>query len=139
MTTYSQEQWADAQAAWEKGEFSPEWKPWRHEAAMEAGIIFPPDGTKWDSWEDDSPSQRAMLYRAICETPELLHEAIRRSKAHPSWSTVLGFLLGGRDEMRQRLDEEDRDRERREEGDRVDHRQSVMVLSEVLKRIGDSR
>jgi hypothetical protein len=68
-------------------------------AAMEAGIIYPPEGTGWDQWDDDHPSQRAILIRAIRETPVLLERCIREAR-QPSWAVVIEALLHGRDAMR---------------------------------------
>lgn len=90
--TYTLEQIEEAKAAWD--DFSDEWSPWRQMAATGPGIIYPPDGTKWDQWDDAHPSQRAMLIRAIRETPDLLRWAIRGVKS-PSWSSVIERWLAG--------------------------------------------
>ena len=97
--TFTATQLAESRTAWDTGHFSAEWRDWRHMAAMQAGIIVPPDGTEWDSWSDDEPSQRAMLIRAIRETPALLSGAIRSPGVH-SWAAVIAVLLRGRDERR---------------------------------------
>jgi len=97
--TYSRTDWEAAQAAWTAGRFSPEWRDWRHLAAMEAGIIDAPEGSEWDQWDDDEPSQRAILVRAIRETPALLRTAIRTPRVH-SWAAVIAILVRGRDDMR---------------------------------------
>jgi hypothetical protein len=96
--TVTRQQLDESRAAWDAGDFSDEWKPWRHLAAMESGVIFPPDGTKWDSWGDDAPSQRAMLIRAIRETPEALRTAILTAR-RPTWEAVIEGLLGIRDRI----------------------------------------
>lgn len=92
-----------SRAAWDAGGFSDEWRPWRRMAAIEAGILFPPDGTAHDSWDDDAPSQRAILIRAIRETPQLLRRSIEAPGVR-TWGDVIGRLLGGRDRMRDELD-----------------------------------
>lgn len=92
--TYSRADYQRAMTLW--GDFSPEWDEARRLAA-ERGILFPPSGTKWDSWEDDSPSQRAMLIRAIRETPTLLAACIRSSR---TWSEVIEHLISERDDLR---------------------------------------
>jgi hypothetical protein len=92
--TYSRADWQRAEALW--GDFSPEWDEARRQAA-ERGILFPPSGTKWDSWEDDSPSQRAILIRAIRETPLMLRSCIRSSS---SWYEVVQRLTEERDDLR---------------------------------------
>ncbi|CAN5769127.1 hypothetical protein BH23CHL8_BH23CHL8_26280 [soil metagenome] len=98
-----------AEAAWRAGRFSPEWVPWRRVAAELAGIIYPPEGTEWDQWDEPAPSQRAILIRAIRETPGALRAAIAASGVR-SWGDVIERLLSQRDTMRdetsERLDAE---------------------------------
>ena len=97
--TFSREAWTESQQLWHDGKFSDEWRDYRHQAAMR-GILYPPEGTRWDSWEDDEPSQRAMLIRAIRETPALTREAISRSR---SWGDVIAYIIRRRDEWREDL------------------------------------
>lgn len=94
MTTFRRADWEAAQAAWD--DFSPEWHAMR-QRAMRRGILYPPAGSKWDSWEDDRPTQRAILIRAIRETPTLLAQCIDQSR---SWSDVVGRLVRARDAAR---------------------------------------
>jgi hypothetical protein len=95
---YSKERWAAAQASWKAGEpWSEEWRFWRHLAA-ENGILEAPEGSGWDQWDDESPSQRAMLIRAIRETPKTLRAAIVSPRTH-SWATVIEAVLQRRDTM----------------------------------------
>jgi hypothetical protein len=129
MKTYSRSDWHAAQEAW--ADFSSEWREVRHQAAMR-GILYPPSGTRWDSWEDDEPSQRAILIRAIRETPRLLSVCLSRSR---SWSDVIAKLTAARDDWRAEL----RLAETRNVRDEVDHRQSVMALASILERIEASR
>lgn len=131
MRTFSRDAWNEAQDLWL--DFSAEWKPWRHKAAMR-GMLYPPEGTRWDSWDDDEPSQRAMLIRAMRETPKLLDVAISRSR---SWGAVIAYVIARRDEMRSDLDERDRAMTRRR-ADEPDGRQSTSALKAILNRIGDS-
>jgi hypothetical protein len=109
-----------------------EWKDWRHLAAMEAGIIVPPEGGRFDSWVEDNPSQLAMLTRAIRETPDLLRQAVLSPNVH-SWSSVIAVLLRERDRLREEADE----RARREEElwERVKVRERDEALNAV-RRIG---
>lgn len=134
MRTYSRSDWNAALQAWDDGEFNDEWREVRHNAAM-GGIIFPPAGTKWDSWEDDSPSQRAILIRAIRETPRLLDSCIVGAK---SWSEVIGRLTTARDEWRAELDAKEREAERQRREENPDHEEAVMTLKSVMQRIADS-
>jgi hypothetical protein len=131
MRTYSRDQWTEAQSLWEG--FSDEWKPYRHQAAMR-GMLYPPDGTALDSWDDDEPSQRAMLIRAIRETPKLLTQAIGRSK---TWFEVIAYVNGRRDERRLELDQEDWQLARKKAAE-LGPRESAMSLKAILTRIGDS-
>lgn len=129
MKTYRREDWLAAQDAWR--DFSPEWREVRHQAAMR-GILYPPSGTRWDSWEDDEPSQRAILIRAIRETPKLLESCVAKSR---SWSEVIGRLTAARDAWRADLDDVDRHRI----DDQPTHREAVMTLGAILRRLEDSR
>lgn len=97
VRTYDRETWQRAMAAWDAGRFSSEWADWRN-LAGKAGIIFPPDGSPDDSWADARPSQRAMVVRAIRETPRLLRWALTRPGVS-SWGDVIEHLLSGRDAM----------------------------------------
>jgi len=126
MRTFSRANWQEAQALWREGEFSDEWKPYRHEAAMR-GMLYPPTGTKYDGWDEDEPSQRAVLIRAIRETPQALHLAIARSH---TWSQVIAILLGQRDAAA----EDSRFVDRVEVG----HIESAATLKSILDRIGQS-
>ena len=126
--TFSRDHWEAAQQAWKDGHFSDEWKPFRHEAAMR-GIIYPPDGTRFDSWEDDDPSERAMLIRAIRETPNLLHRAIAERR---SWAGVVAYIVRERDDWRAELNRAEPER------DEADPREAVVVLRRILERISDS-
>ena len=130
MRTYTRAAWDEAQELWRTGDFSDEWKPWRHEAAM-AGIVYPPEGTKWDSWEDDPPSDRAMLVRAIRETPALLHRCIPGAR---SWAEVAVRLIRARDEWRADLVIRERWDDREDAG----HIESAASLANVIRRIEDS-
>lgn len=129
MKTYSRSDWDAAQEAWL--DFSPEWRKVRHQAAMR-GILFPPSGTKWDSWEDDDPSQRAILIRAIRETPKLLASCVARSR---SWPEVIGRLVAARDDWRAELALEDR----RRVDEQPTHREAVSSIASILERIEASR
>jgi hypothetical protein len=133
MRTFSRSDWDAALRAWDEGEFSDEWKPVRHQAAMR-GMLYPPDGTRWDSWEDDEPSQRAQLIRAIRETPGILARAIAHSK---TWYEVIAYVNARRDEVRRELDFEEAAIARR----RVDEDrpvESAAALKAILNRISDS-
>lgn len=130
--TYTPQQIAESRKAWTAGRFSDEWKPWRHLAAMEAGIIMPPSGDAYDSWDDDQPSERALLIRAIRETPDALNRAIRSPRVH-SWSAVIAILVRGRDEQMTAIERRDADWEAVK-----DRRGRMHRASDVMTTIGDS-
>lgn len=88
--TYTAEQLAEASAAW--SDYGPEWRPWRRLARTSVGIIYPPSGSGWDSWEDANPSQRAVLVWAIRYAPLTLRAAIT-SAPEPSWAPVVAAVL----------------------------------------------
>lgn len=123
--TFSQADWRRAQAAWEAGEFDRAWSPFR-ELAGRAGFIYPPAGTRWDSWEDDQPSQRAIIWRAIEETPDLLRRCIARAR---SWSDVVRELTSERDAWRARLASQ-----ASEEPDPISRREAPELLCDVMRR-----
>lgn len=131
MRTFDRTHWEAALQAWTEGDFSDEWREFRHAAVMR-GMIYPPEGTNWDSWEDDEPSQRAILIRAIRETPTLLMRAIANSR---TWGDVIAYVIRRRDDMRAELDA----RERLVDFDETTPRQAVMSLGAIIERLADSK
>ena len=134
MRTFSREAFLEARAAWDGGEFGPEWGMFRN-VAGDRGYIYPPAGTRWDSWEDDQPSQRAIIHRAIEETPKLLVEVMRQSN---SWSNVIARLTQRRDAMR----EDANVRDQQDGWDRKDEltpRQATQTILGILERVWESR
>jgi hypothetical protein len=128
--TYDRETYQRAMAAWEAGRFGPEWADWRG-LAGKAGIIFPPDGTAHDSWSDPRPSQRAMVIRAIRETPRLLRWALTRPGVQ-SWGDVIEKLLEGRDFMGIEGDR------REAEWDAVKRTPAPVRIGDIVATISDS-
>jgi hypothetical protein len=132
---YTQETWLASDAQWRAGRFGPEWSDWRGMAAK-AGIIFPPSGSPDDPWSADSPSQRAILIRAIRETPRLLKRAIPGAS---SWSDVIGRLLTYRDLMALDADQRETDwtltKARR--GDMTPLAETLGAVVDSLARGGD--
>lgn len=133
MKTFSAKDWHASLEEWDAGRFSDEWKPFRHLAAMR-GILFPPTGSRHDSWEDPEPSQRAILWRAVSETPKLLAEAIDRAR---SWREVLDYVLARRDEWRAELDQRERELARLKERE-ANPREAVLSLRQIMDRIVES-
>jgi len=97
VKSYKAAEWQRADREWSSGGFSSEWEPWRVLARTEGTILFPPEGSALDSWEDDFPSQRAVLVRAMRETPDLLRHSIRGAR---SWGQVIERLFAVRDRWR---------------------------------------
>lgn len=90
--TFTKETLDAADHQWAVGDFHHDWHRYRKLAA-DRGIIFPPTGDPTDQWNDRAPSQRASIYQAMDETPDLLEEVIGRSG---SWYEVVGELVGWR-------------------------------------------
>lgn len=132
MRTFSRSDWEAAQASWEG--FSPEWRELRHLMAMQ-GVVFAPAGTEWDSWEDDSPSQRAMLIRAIREQPTLLMGCARGAK---SWADLIGRLLDKRDDWREEVAEREAEAFRQRMAELPASRTAPQSLASILRRVADS-
>lgn len=128
--TFDRETWKRSCDAWDAGRFGHEWPEWRL-MASKAGIIFPPDGTAEDSWADARPSQRAMVIRAIRETPRLLRWAIRQPGV-ASWSDVIENLLAGRDRMGLEADR------REEDWQDVKRSRPVSSVADIVATIRDS-
>ena len=94
--TFSKADWNAAAAAWSAIDLGAEWLEVRRRAALR-GMLWPPNGSKWDTWDDDQPSQVAILIRAIRETPAALLSCI---DAASSWGEVIGRLIEIRDQWR---------------------------------------
>jgi len=92
MITFSKAAWLSAQEAWRSGRFGAEWDPFRT-AAAERGFIFPPGGSPDDDPEDPHPSQRAVVYEAVSNTPRALMDAIAASR---DWSEVVRLVIASR-------------------------------------------
>lgn len=90
--TVTREQLDAARAAWDAGDFSPEWQPWRELAATSAGIIDPPDSSGSDQWGDADASDRVLLVRAIRENPNALRSALTSGEVH-SWRQVVRLVV----------------------------------------------
>lgn len=119
-----------SRTAWDAGEFSTEWREWRHLAAMQAGIIDPPTGTRWDSWADDQPSERAILVRAIREQPRALRAALTSGRCH-TWAQVVRDIVIERDRLAEAADQ------REHEWD-VERRKRPVPLADTLAVLRDT-
>lgn len=126
VRTFSRADLQAADQAWLDGEFDPAWARFR-DAAARRGFIYPPSGSRHDSW-DESPGQRAILWRAIEETPELLARCIGRAD---SWHSVVEQLTRERDDWRREL------AQRVDQGDPgPSRRQAPELLGNILRRLG---
>jgi hypothetical protein len=134
MRTYSRSDWQAANLEWDEGDFSHRWQGIRRIAA-ERGFIYPPAGSAHDDRDAESPSQRAIVWRALEDNPAELERIVRRSR---SWSQVVDGIIGM--ETRKRLDADDADALRRwEDGEEPDHREAVQTIAAILDRIDQSR
>ncbi len=133
--TYDRATYNRSRDAWDSGRFGPEWPDWRNRAAK-AGIIFPPDGTADDSWSDARPSQRAIVIRAIRETPRMLRWALSRPGVE-SWGDVIGHLLSGRDGLAMDADRRELDWSEVKRGDRP--APIGGVLATIVDSVGTKR
>jgi hypothetical protein len=134
--TFSRSDWEAAQASW--AGFSPEWRDLRHAMALQ-GCIFAPSGTEWDSWEDDSPSQRAMLIRAVREQPALLARCVPGAR---SWQQLLERLLARRDDWREELAAREADAARQRAAEDAGRRagaSDAQSLASIIERLAASR
>lgn len=134
MRTYSRETFLAAKAAWDDGDFGWQWQPIRRIAA-ERGFLYPPSGSKHDDREVESPSQRAIVWRALEDNPSQLAKIVGRSR---SWSDVVDQVIGLEATLRVDLTERDRDIAWEKASD-PDHRESVMSLAAILERIDGAR
>lgn len=134
VRTYRREDLVEARRRWAEGEFGEEWAPYRKLAA-ERGFIFPPDGSRWDSTEDDEPSQRAIVYRALEDTPALLRASIAASR---SWGQVVGALMPAIRAMREDADLAERDAGWDRE-QRPSRREALETYGEISRRMGGPR
>ncbi len=124
--TYSGSQMAAAERAWDS--YSGDWDQW-HELVKEVGIIFPPSGYLGDSCDGPQPSQRAIIVRAMTDTPDLLRWAILG--AEPSWRSIVARLFSGLDEMREQADVLDAADERRHFDEQPSHDEARKALERM--------
>lgn len=129
--TFRREDLVESRRRWDEGEFGSEWAPYRR-AAANRGFIFPPEGSRWDSWEDDQPSQRAIVYRAIEDTPRALLAAISSSR---SWGQVVKALMV--DLERRRQDSNDAEQRAASNHTDPDRRQALQALGEISRRAAE--
>lgn len=88
MKTYDRDTYVRACAAWEDGEFGSEWAEVRR-ISWEHGFPFPPVGTSFDQFDDDQPSQRAIVYQWLDWRPSDTTRIVAQST---SWFEVVRKL-----------------------------------------------
>lgn len=133
MRTYDRETYQAATYQWETGEFGWQWRKIR-DLAADRGFIYPPSGTVHDDREVESPSQRAIIWRALNDNPTRLEAIVRRSH---SWSQVVDGIIGLEERLREEVGEGERDDEW-ERKDDATPREAVMSLGSIIRRIGGS-
>ena len=128
----TREQLDATDAAWATRHFSDEWGPWRALAARAAGIVDPPEGSRWDQWDDEDPSERAILVRAIRETPRTLRRILASGRVF-TWAQVVRVLVRRRDLVSESVDRRElEDAGRRDEPTRS---QATESLRSILGRL----
>lgn len=133
--TFSRYDWMAARQAWDDGDFSSEWAPFRALAA-DRGMIYPPTGTALDAWNAEEPAQRALIIRAIRDTPTLLRQSILSSR---SWGEVVTKLIRQRDEWKELDDLEQTYVRRERRSEEPTEHGSAMSIASLLERVAASR
>ena len=129
--TYERATYERARRAWADGDFRD--ARWHdvYRLAAERGYIFPPTGTVHDDIEDEQPSQRAIVYRAMCDQPAELRRVMVRAR---SWSQVVAQLIAHIEGLREDADRTaaDVEWERREDLSRA---AATERLGSILARV----
>lgn len=137
MRTYSRAEWQAADRAWRELMPRPSqlalWKGIRQAAAVR-GFIYPPIGTRWDSWADPEPSQFALIARETVDNPARLMAAIGVSV---SWSQVIHRLLRQRDDVWEDTLLREKDAGWAKQAEPT-HREAVETVATILRRVADS-
>lgn len=131
MRTYSRADFLASKEAW--SDYGDEWLFYR-QMASDRGMLYPPSGSPLDSIDDPLPSQRAIVYRAIGDTPKALTEAIRASH---SWSEVVRKLMADVDRRREDVDFTER-QVKWDRQDEPDPREATVSIKAILNRIHQS-
>ena len=95
--TYKADTFLKAKEEWRS--FGPEWDRIRA-AAAQSFSVFPPAGTELDDRDAESPSQRAIVYRALMDRPRETEAIVRRSS---SWSEVVTRIFAAESRLREEL------------------------------------
>lgn len=127
MRTYRKADWDAAQAAW--AFFDMDTWGWVRTLAGERGMLFPPSGDAYDSADEDaSPSQRAIVYRAIVDTPVALRRSICNST---SWADVVRRLIAELELMRAESDAQDARDRADADAHRIGHHEASRALASL--------
>jgi hypothetical protein len=89
MRSFAAADWRASQAAWMAGRFGPRWNPIRSLAAAN-GYIYPPSGSVDDDRNTAEPSQRSIVFAALCDRPAEVEAIVARSS---SWREVVAAVL----------------------------------------------
>ncbi len=129
--TYDRSTYAAARRAWAEGDFrDPRWHR-VYRLAAERGYIYPPTGTVHDDRDEEQPSQRAIVYAAMCDTPTELERIMRRSA---SWSAVVAQLISHVERLREDADRADDDVDW-DHRDLPDRDAAKKLLGSILRRL----
>lgn len=131
MRTYDRQTIEAARDSWVG--FGWQWQSLRRIAA-DRGFLYAPSGSSHDDRDAESPSQRAIVWRALVDNPTTTETIVRRSR---SWSQVVDGIIGLESTLRDDADERTRDVDWERKGHPTG-RQATSSLKAILDRIGDS-
>lgn len=132
--TYSRADWEAAERAWADGEYGWQWAHIRRIARAQ-GMLFPPSGTRHDDRDAESPSQRAIVWRALEDNPAELERIVRRSR---TWSQVVDYVMGMDERLRREAGEADQDDAWHRANDPT-HGEATTSIGAILARLEASR
>ena len=129
--SYDRATYTAARKAWAEGDFRD--RRWHaiYRLAAERCYIYPPTGTIHDDRDEEQPSQRAIVYAAMCDTPAELERIMRRSS---SWSAVVAQLISHQDTLREDAGRAEDDAEWVKRGDPKRHEAAEAVRS-ILRHL----
>jgi hypothetical protein len=99
--TYDRKTYTAARKAWAEGDFRDTRWHAIYRLCAERGYIYPPMGSIHDDREDENPSQRAIVYAAMCDQPAELEKIMRRCS---SWTQVVAQIISHVDRLREDAD-----------------------------------
>lgn len=134
MRTFDKDTYTAARAAWDAGDFGPEWREARS-ISWERGFPYPPEGSRWDDPENGDQTQRSIIFRALDYRPVATIAIIRTSR---SWSEVIARIIRDEQTIKEHVDSREWEAEN-DKKSQPTHREAATVLGDVMQRIADSK